>query len=66
MSSEHGPRLALVWPDAPLVATQGLGHRRVLRAPAVLETVVGAVREGLRPPASDLVREVERWLDGRA
>ncbi|HYJ69565.1 MAG TPA: alpha/beta fold hydrolase [Nocardioidaceae bacterium] len=28
------------WPDAELVATKGLGHRRILRDPAVVRTVV--------------------------
>jgi hypothetical protein len=63
---EDGQRLAVLWPDARLLATHDLGHRRVLRDPAVLDAVVDAVREGLRPPASDLVREVDRWLDAHA
>jgi len=63
---EDGQRLAGMWPDARLVTTLGLGHRRILREPAVIEAVVTAVREGLRPPASDLVREVDRWLDAHA
>ncbi len=63
---EHGQRLALLWPDARLLATHDLGHRRVLRDGAVIATIVDAVREGLQPPASDLVREVDRCLDGRA
>ena len=63
---EDGQRLAMLWPDAQLVATDGLGHRRILRDPSVIAAVVGAVREGLPPPASDLVREVDRWLDAHA
>ena len=62
----HGERLAELWPNARLVATQGLGHRRILREPAVITEVVAAVREGVPTPASDLVREVDRWLDGVA
>jgi pimeloyl-ACP methyl ester carboxylesterase len=31
---------------APLVATEGLGHRKVLRDPGVVERVVGFVRDG--------------------
>jgi predicted alpha/beta hydrolase family esterase len=61
-----GARLAAAWPDARLIATESLGHRRILRDPAVIAAVVSAASEGLRPPVSDLVREVDRWLDGVA
>jgi len=63
---EDGQRLALLWPDAELLATDGLGHRRILRDPAVIARVVNAVHDGLSPPVSDLVREVDRCLDGPA
>ena len=66
VSFEDGQRLALLWPDAELMATDGLGHRRILRDPAVIARVVQAVHEGVQPPASDLVREVDRCLDGPA
>ena len=59
----HGERLAEVWREATLHATEGLGHRRVLREPAVLEEVVAFVRHGVAPPVSELVREVDRLLD---
>jgi len=59
----HGERLAQTWREATLHATSGLGHRRVLRDPAVIEEVVGFVRHGVTPPASELVREVDRLLD---
>lgn len=36
---EHGRAIAEAWPGARLLATEGLGHRRLLRDP----TVVGAV-----------------------
>ena len=62
----HGERLAELWPNARLEATQGLGHRRILRDPGVIATAVAAVREGVPLPASDLVREVDRWLVGLA
>jgi pimeloyl-ACP methyl ester carboxylesterase len=35
-----GEELASVWPEARLVVTEGLGHRRVLSSPATLEMVV--------------------------
>ena len=59
----HGERLAETWPGARLLATEGLGHRRILRDPAVLRDVVRAAREGVPPPASDLVREIDRLVD---
>lgn len=58
----HGERLARVWPEAQLVLTEGLGHRRILRDPRVVAETVAFVRQGVRPPASDLVREVDRAL----
>jgi pimeloyl-ACP methyl ester carboxylesterase len=35
--------IAQAWPGARLVSTAGLGHRRILRAPAVVAEVVGFV-----------------------
>jgi hypothetical protein len=35
--------IARAWPDARLVTTAGLGHRRILRAPAVVAEVAGFV-----------------------
>jgi pimeloyl-ACP methyl ester carboxylesterase len=60
----QGERLAAAWPNAQLHATDGLGHRRVLRDADVIKKTVAFVRHGLPVPASDLVREVDRWLDG--
>ncbi len=60
----QGERLAAAWPNAQLHATDGLGHRRVLRDADVIARTVAFVRHGLPVPASDLVREVDRWLDG--
>jgi pimeloyl-ACP methyl ester carboxylesterase len=59
---EHGERLAALWPQARLVPTEGLGHRRILRDPAVIAEAVAFASHGIRPPTSDLVREVDRWL----
>ena len=58
----HGSELAAAWPQAQLVATTGLGHRRILRDPDVLAAVTAFVREGVPAPTSDLVREVDRQL----
>ncbi len=60
---EHGARLAAAWPASELVATEGLGHRRILRDPRVLARAVEFLRDGVAPARSDLVREVDRWLD---
>jgi pimeloyl-ACP methyl ester carboxylesterase len=59
----HGEQLAATWPNATMHETSGLGHRRILRDDAVIEAVVEFAREGVDPPKSDLVREVERQLD---
>lgn len=58
----HGERLAALWPDAQLLATSGLGHRRILRDEAVIAASVELLTDGIQPPASDLVREVDRQL----
>jgi pimeloyl-ACP methyl ester carboxylesterase len=59
----HGERLAALWPEAELHAPTGLGHRRILRDPAVIADAVRFIQDGVRPPASELVREVDRLLD---
>lgn len=46
---EAGAALADRWPGARLLPTRGLGHRRVLRAPQVIEHVVEALT-GVTPP----------------
>lgn len=62
----HGERLAALWPNARLAVTEGLGHRRILREPAVIAQVVEALRVGVPLPPSDLVREVDRLVGGAA
>ena len=62
VSVKHGDRLARAWPNAQLVHTTELGHRRILREDAVIAKVVAFVREGVPLPASDLVRELDRLL----
>ncbi|HJS48219.1 MAG TPA: alpha/beta fold hydrolase [Gemmatimonadales bacterium] len=39
-----GERIAAAWPGARLLATEGLGHRGVIRDPGVVGEVVGFVR----------------------
>jgi pimeloyl-ACP methyl ester carboxylesterase len=63
---EHGERLAELWPTARLHETTGLGHRRILRDEEVLRLATDLLREGVEPPVSDLVREVDRQLEQQA
>jgi pimeloyl-ACP methyl ester carboxylesterase len=58
----HGDRLAAAWPNAKLVLTEGLGHRRILRDDEVIASAIAFAREGMVLPASDLVREVDALL----
>jgi pimeloyl-ACP methyl ester carboxylesterase len=60
---EHGKRLAQLWPNARIHETSGLGHRRILRDEQVLHLATNLLREGVEPPVSDLVREVDRQLE---
>jgi predicted alpha/beta hydrolase family esterase len=59
----HGERLALLWPNAQLLATDGLGHRRILRDDDTIAAAVALLSDGLQPAVSDLVREVDRQLE---
>ena len=43
-----GEAIAHAWPGAELVRTRGLGHKRILRDPMTLETVVRFVAQGHR------------------
>jgi hypothetical protein len=40
---QDGETLAAAWPGAEFVATEGLGHRRILRAQGIIERVVAQV-----------------------
>lgn len=42
---EHSERLATLWPNARLVTTKGLGHRRITRDPGVLGEVTKFITE---------------------
>ena len=60
---DHGERLTSLWPNAQLVVTEGLGHRRILRDDATIAAAVEMLAHGIQPPVSDLVREVDRQLE---
>ncbi len=62
VSVMHGAALAAWWPGARLELTEDLGHRKILRDSSVIAKTVAFVRRGVRPPVSDLVREVDRAL----
>ncbi len=51
---EQGEAIALAWPGAEMVSTEGLGHGRILRDPAVVARVSDfvATHLGARPPAA--------------
>ena len=51
--AEHGERLVASWPGAHAHFTRGLGHRRILRDPQVVERAVAH----LRAPVAPLVAE---------
>lgn len=41
----HGERTAAAWPDARLIETRGLGHRRILRDPRMITHVTDFMRQ---------------------
>jgi pimeloyl-ACP methyl ester carboxylesterase len=41
-----GEAIARAWPDAELLRTRGLGHRRILRDPSVIATILRFVTRG--------------------
>jgi pimeloyl-ACP methyl ester carboxylesterase len=43
---DNAERIARVWPNATVLGTTGLGHRRVLRDESVITRVIGFVAEG--------------------
>lgn len=61
----HSRAVAGAWPRARLVATDGLGHRKLLGDPGVVAAVVGFIGP---PPARDEAPadgrgELDRWFD---
>ena len=52
MPWEDGNALARAWPNAELVSTSGLGHRRILDDPEVVKRAVAFVAQGERTVAT--------------
>lgn len=50
----HGRALAAAWPGARFRATEGLGHRRILKDPAVIAEAVAFLKEGAPMAAGPL------------
>ena len=52
---EHGEAIALAWPGAEMISTDGLGHGRILRDPGVVARVSAfvATHLGAHPPAGE-------------
>jgi hypothetical protein len=63
VSFTQAERLVAAWPGAELVATDGLGHRRILRDADVIRRCVDFATAHVAPPVSDLAREVDRLCD---
>jgi pimeloyl-ACP methyl ester carboxylesterase len=53
---EHGRHIAGDWPDAELIVTTGLGHRRILRDAHVRSVVVTALADDLARAPADASR----------
>ncbi len=59
VSHEQAQILAATWPSAQLITTTGLGHRRILRDPAVLAEAVAYATQSAPISTSDLPRLCE-------
>jgi pimeloyl-ACP methyl ester carboxylesterase len=57
---EQAEALAAHWPAAQLIATEGLGHRRLLRDPAVVRDAVAYATRSAPVGGSDLARAFGR------
>ncbi len=56
ISVEASRRVCKAWPEARLMETHGLGHRRILREPSVVRSAVAFLEQGLRERPIDLDR----------
>ncbi|GAA3583896.1 alpha/beta fold hydrolase [Kribbella ginsengisoli] len=64
-SADGSIALVDVWPDAKLHLTDGLGHNRVLRDPAVVAAATGFLAEGsTERAAADLPKEEQETMQG--
>lgn len=64
----HSEAITRTWPDARLVPTRGLGHRKLLREPGVVEQVVGFLGPACKPAPADAVpadgrNELDRYFE---
>ncbi|MBS2019993.1 MAG: alpha/beta hydrolase [Deltaproteobacteria bacterium] len=57
-----GAAIAAAAPNGSIVTTEGLGHRRVLRAPAVVEAVTSFVTEGRSGGPSEFAATIDGEL----
>jgi pimeloyl-ACP methyl ester carboxylesterase len=62
---QGGASIARAWPGGELMATRGLGHRRVLADRAVIERAVAVVAAGLPRSQQCAVPGCQRALSGR-
>lgn len=58
----EGERIASAAPRGALVPTSGLGHRAILRAPHVVETVASFVDDGIARPQSSFAETLDGEL----
>jgi fermentation-respiration switch protein FrsA (DUF1100 family) len=61
-----GEAIAQAWPGARLVRTDGLGHKLIVRAPAVVTQAVDFIAHAVPPGAAEASpgrRSDARWLD---
>lgn len=63
---DGGEAIARAWPTAELVATNGLGHRRLLEDAAVVSRVVDQLRDSISPPQRCATNGCGRAVDPTA
>ncbi len=56
---EHGAAIARSWPGAALHTTAGLGHRRILKDPEVIERAVAFLKEETMDTQTTIPRETD-------
>ncbi len=58
-----GEAIASAWPAATLLTTEGLGHRRILREPSVIDQAIGFLKQGTDPGVLPIHGEGPRSLE---